>query len=135
MVGILLMSHGDLSQGVISSYKTIIGEPEKIEVLTLHIEDNTDEFEQKMISKIDELDDGDGVLVMVDLLGGTPCNKSAMQLRDKNIEVLTGLNFPMLVCAYEKRLNGGNLQEIKDYCLQGSKDGIVSLREHFHLDK
>ena len=133
MVGFLLMSHGDLSEGLISTLKCIVGVPEKIEALTLAIEDDISLFEEKIAERIEMLDDGDGVLVMVDMLGGTPSNKSAMFLRDKNIELLTGMNFPMLMGAYESRMGGNDLLAIRDYSMQSAKEGILSVREHLKI--
>ncbi len=134
MVGFLLLSHGDLSKGILSTCNCIIGIPEKTKALTLAIEDDITKFENQIAETIDELDDGDGVLVMVDVLGGTPCNQSSALLRDKKIELLTGLNFPMIVAAYECRMQGNDLQTIKDYCIKWAKEGVVSMRERLHLD-
>ena len=133
MVGFLLMSHGDLSKGIIDTCGCIIGHPDKTEYLTLAIEDDISVFEKNMNRIIDELDDGDGVLVMVDVLGGTPCNKASMQLKNKKIEIIAGINFPMVLAAYEARMQGKNLYEIKDHCLSWARKVIVSVREQLNL--
>lgn len=134
MVGFLLLSHGDLSKGILSTCDCIIGIPEKTKTITLAIEDNISQFETQIKEAIDELDDGDGVLVMVDVLGGTPCNQCSALLKDKKIELLTGMNFPMIVAAYECRMQGNDLQTIKNYCVKWAKEGIVSVREKLHLE-
>lgn len=134
MVGFLLLSHGDLSKGMLSTCSCIMGIPEKTKINTLAIEDDITKFEAQINEAIDELDDGDGVLVMVDVLGGTPCNLCSVLLKDKKIELLTGLNFPMIVAAYECRMQGNDLQTIKDYCLKWAKEGVVSVRERLHLE-
>lgn len=134
MVGFLLLSHGDLSKGILSTCSCIIGIPEKTKSITLAIEDDIAKFEKQIAEAVDELNDGDGVLVMVDVLGGTPCNQCSALLKEKKIELLTGLNFPMIVAAYESRMQGNDLQTIKDYCMKWAKEGVVSLREKLHLD-
>lgn len=134
MVGFLLLSHGDLSNGLLSTCECILGIPDKTAALSLAIEDNIDIFERKIREMIHELDDGDGVLVMTDVFGGTPCNKCSLMLKDENIELLTGLNFPMIAAAYEKRMTGSCLKEIRDYCLTWAKDGIISMRERLNLE-
>lgn len=131
MIGILLMSHGDLAKGVISTANCILGAQQNVDVLTLGIEDDIDTFVSQMTEKIDRLDSGDGVLVMVDLIGGSPCNNGSMQLRERKIELITGLNFPMYVAACEARDEGLTLEEIKVSCLQAGKDGIISMRDFF----
>lgn len=133
MVGFLLLSHGDLSIGVLSACDCIMGVPEKTMAITLAIEDDITKFHEQLVETINELDDGDGVLVMVDVLGGTPCNQCSILLKEKKIEILTGLNFPMIVAAYESRIQGNNLQEIKKYCMNWAKEGVISVRERLHL--
>ena len=134
MTGILLLSHGGLSKGIMETFECIMGSTEKIIALTLSIDDDTDAFGEEISKSIDSLDEGDGVLVLVDILGGTPSNKSALLLKGKNIEVIAGLNFPMLIAAEEARLSGKSLKEIKEHCLKCGNEGIVSLREYLGLN-
>ena len=74
-----------------------------------------------------DLDDGSGVLVLVDVLGGSPFNTAACQLRQKHIESVTGLNFPMLLAALEGRETAA-LTELKGTCAQAARDGVVDVR-------
>ena len=129
MVGYLLASHGNLSEGVLSTLNLICGPQDKVATLTLQGDDDIDAFEEKIAKPVEELNDGDGVIIMCDLLGGTPCNKSARLLANKDVEILCGLNFPMLLGAYEARLQGLDLQATKAHCLEAAKDGVVCLRE------
>lgn len=131
MIGFLLMSHGDLAKGILSTAKCIMDAQEKTEVLTLRIEDDIGAFEQCVHQKVKTLNDGDGVLVMVDLLGGSPCNKASLLLKDKSVELVTGLNFPMFAAACEARAEGKDLRQIVQECLLLGRDGIVSMREFY----
>lgn len=127
------MSHGKLAEGVLDSAGCIFGQSEGIETLTLGPADDIDVFEEKMHAAIAGLDQGEGVLILVDLLGGTPSNKSVYALRNENVEILTGLNLPMLLAALEARMMGANLKELEQAAKAGAKDGIVDLRVQLGL--
>lgn len=129
MIGLLVLSHGNLCTGLLHTAKTIAGFDEKMEAIALQAEDNIEEYAVKMEKAIKELDDGDGVLVMVDLLGGTPFNKSTVLYKQYNIEVVTGVSIPMLFAAIEGRMMGKSLKELSGYCTESAREGIKSLSE------
>lgn len=75
MKGILLLSHGDMAKGMADSAKLFFGEViEQMDYLCLHAGDSSEEFAEQLCKKVNELDYGDGVVMLVDLYGGTPCN-------------------------------------------------------------
>lgn len=69
MVGILIATHGGFAEGLLSAVELIAGKQEKVETVGLYHGDGVDEFEGKITAAMDKLDDGDGVLVFVDILG------------------------------------------------------------------
>ena len=69
MIGILVLSHGNLSQGIVESGKMIVGTNEKVDYLGLYEGNNIDEFYDRTAEKIQAMDDGEGVLVFSDLYG------------------------------------------------------------------
>ncbi len=127
MIGILLVTHGHFAQGIMESARMLVGEQEQLEALCLTETDDVDQFKQTVADAIDRLDDGSGVLVLVDVLGGSPFNTAACQLRQKHIESVTGLNFPMLLAALEGRETEA-LTELKGTCAQAARDGVVDVR-------
>lgn len=129
MVGILLVTHGDLGEGIVDSITLIAGQPEKLEVLTLKQSDNVITFKEKVRCKINELDEGDGVLILVDMLGGSPYNVAAASLGEEHAECVTGLNLPMVLQILDSR-NSSSLEELVDTCIQSAKEGIVNVRKH-----
>lgn len=132
MIGILLVTHGTLGEGIADSVALIVGEPEKLEVLTLKQSDNVMTFKEKVGCKLKELDDGDGVLVLVDMLGGSPYNVVAASLGEKHAECVTGLNLPMVLEALDSRTNN-LLEEVVDICMQSAKEVIVNVRKHVSI--
>ncbi len=99
MIGIVVVTHGKLAEELISVVKFVIsGNPNvKIEALSL---DQTDEFEtftQKIKKALKKVDEGDGILLLTDMFGGTPSNVSLTFLEDNKVEVISGVNLPMLL--------------------------------------
>ena len=80
MIGVLLVTHGNFSEAIIKSMELVFGRQEKLEALTLNHGDDVEELTRQVKERAKELDDGEGVLVLVDLLGGSPCNVTAFIL-------------------------------------------------------
>lgn len=132
MVGILLMSHGRMAEGMLDSSKLFFGDDiPQIKALCLMASDNPEEFDEKIRAAVEEIDDGQGVIAMCDLLGGTPCNRSALVLNDR-LQVITGMNFSILLELLGRRMSVNDISEIDiPELIQVGKDGIISLNEFF----
>ena len=132
MVGILLMSHGRMAEGMLDSSKLFFGDDiPQIKALCLMASDNPEEFDEKIRAAVEKIDDGQGVIAMCDLLGGTPCNRSALVLNDR-MQVITGMNFSILLELLGKRMSVNDISEIDiPELIQVGKDGIISLNEFF----
>ncbi|WP_171042738.1 MULTISPECIES: PTS sugar transporter subunit IIA [unclassified Clostridium] len=97
MKGILLISHFDLASGTLNAAKLIFGDQlSQIEAIGLSMQDNAENFTNRLKVALARLDTGDGVIILADLLGGTPCNCAAPLIGGK-IRMLTGLNLPLLL--------------------------------------
>ncbi len=129
MIGILLVTHGKLGEGIADSIDLIVGKPEKLQVMTLNQRDNVMTFKEKVRCKIKELDDGDGVLVFVDMFGGSPYNTVAASISEEHVECITGLNLPMVLEALDSRTSN-SLEEVVDICMESAKEVIINVREH-----
>lgn len=132
MVGILLMSHGKMAEGMLDSSKLFFGDDiPQVKALCLMASDNPEDFDERIKEAIAEIDDGQGVIAMCDLLGGTPCNRSAMVLNDR-VQVITGMNFSILLELLGKRMTVNDISELNiGELIQVGKDGIISLNEYF----
>lgn len=128
MIGVLIVTHGNFSEAIIESMELVFGHQEKLEALTLNYGDDVQDLLVKVKEKSKELDDGDGVMVLVDLLGGSPCNVTASCLRNENIQCVTGLNLPMLISVLEERHNM-ELAQLPKAALENGKSGIVNLKQ------
>jgi len=123
MVGILIVSHGKLADALISSVQFLVGRLRKISGVSILPGDRGKEVRNRIQRKMAEVDEGDGVLILTDLLGGTPTNLSHDLLKNKNVAVVTGVNMPMVLTASSYR-KGRSLREI---CRLVKKSGRRSI--------
>lgn len=96
MIGIIVASHGPMATGIIETSQWFFGKQPQLQSLCLQPEQNIENFDEQIKNLVREVDTGDGVIILCDLLFGTPCNRSALQLND-NIELIAGVNLGMLL--------------------------------------
>ncbi len=123
MIGILVISHGRLAEAIISSVQFLVGHLEKVKGISIWPKDRKEEIRDRIQKGIQEVDEGEGVIILTDLLGGTPTTLSLSVLENKNIEVVTGVNMPMLLTLSSYR-RGRSLREI---CRLTKKSGRRSI--------
>jgi len=129
MVGIVLISHGELGKGIISSASMLVADKlEQLAEISLWPGDNPDEFQQKLENAVKKVDSGDGVCILADMLGGTPCNRALYCMNEK-VRLLTGLSLPMLYSLLTIREQGGGLAAIAKDVLAEARDGMVDVNE------
>ncbi|MDR1795252.1 MAG: PTS sugar transporter subunit IIA [Erysipelotrichaceae bacterium] len=128
MIGIVLISHGEMAAGILNSCGMFFGEDGLSQVVALGLQpqDSPEVFDEKLAKAIAEVDSGDGVIIFADLLGGTPCNRSAMVLK-KNVQVITGMNLPVVMEALGLR-QGSNDIDV-DGLINTAREGIASLNQ------
>lgn len=127
MLGILLVSHGDLADGLLSSAKMFFGdEIENIDTLALRMQTPIEEFQSALAAKVKKLDQGSGVLILADLFGGTPCNQSLLLASDR-VHVISGANLTMLLELLGLRAGSDDIDFAQ--LAQIGKDGIIYTNE------
>ncbi|MBW1980413.1 MAG: PTS sugar transporter subunit IIA [Deltaproteobacteria bacterium] len=118
MVGLLVVTHRDLAQELIATAELIVGEIDNCVGLSVQPDVPVDDLRRQMHQAIDQVNSGDGVIVLTDMFGGTPSNLSLSFLNQQGIEVVTGVNLPMLIKLATARQDSevGELAKlIKDY--------------------
>lgn len=135
MVGIIIVSHGSLSHEFVETSKMIAGDQPGLVPIRLDpsegLEDIKNSIEQAY-QKINESEDG--VLVLADLQGGTPCNGAFMMLEKLNMSIVSGVNLPMVLEVLISR-NGKSLKELTDIAVQSGKEGIRNISEFYKAKK
>jgi PTS system mannose-specific IIA component len=98
MVGVVIVTHCHLAEELIAAAELVVGEDLKqFQPVSIDPKDGSEEIREKIISAIRKVDGGQGILILTDMYGGTPSNISLSFLEDKKIEVITGVNLPMLL--------------------------------------
>jgi PTS system mannose-specific IIA component len=103
MVGLVIATHGHLAQELISTAMQIVGPMPNTVPCSIEPGSSPEDISAKMQKAISEVETGEGVIVLADLVGGTPCNQSLMLCQTHHLEVLTGVNLPMLLKAHSLR--------------------------------
>jgi len=128
MIGIVVAAHGKMSKGLIGTSKLIVGHAENITSVDLLEGEGPESLREKLQKAIKSLDSGEGVMVLLDLYGGTPSNVSTLLARELNIEVVSGVNLPMLLEVIIKR-ESQNLRELRQVAMNAGREGIRSINE------
>ena len=97
MIGKLILTHGGLARELLAAAQVISGRLAGIEALSLDWNDTFEEAKAKVRAALARLDDGHGVLILTDMYGGTPSNVAVTFLQHDRVEVLTGVNLPMVL--------------------------------------
>ena len=97
MVGMLVITHRRLAKELIDTAQLIVGKIDNCVGLSLDPELPVDDLRQQITNAMNEVNDGNGVIVLTDMFGGTPSNLSLSFLNHEGIEVVTGVNLPMIL--------------------------------------
>ena len=128
MIGIVLVTHGSLGEALVHSMNIILGEQAQVEALSLMVEDDITVANKRLTEAVAKADEGDGVLILTDMLGGTPSNLSLALLGQPEIEVISGVNLPMLLKATQSRQQN-DLRESASRVQEHGRSSIVMARE------
>jgi PTS system mannose-specific IIA component len=122
-----------MAKGIISSAGMLAPDVSQISALGLWPEDNPDDFQKKLQDAVKEVDTGDGVFILADMLGGTPCNRAVYFIGEK-VRLLTGLSLPMLYSLLTIREEGGDLASMARDVLAEAREGMVDVNEITNKD-
>lgn len=126
MVGIVLVGHNPFATALLDAASMIFGKQNHVCAKNLNHDTNVDEFTAGVQTMVESVDQGEGVLVLADLLGGSPGNAASYAIRER-VAVVTGANLPMLL---EVLANGQqSLEELVDTARAAGASGIVYVNE------
>ncbi len=112
MVGIVIATHGRLGVALIEAVEFILEGPFKyLDFVSIDLKEDAEGLRKKIARGIKKVNNGEGVLILTDMFGGTPSNLSLSFLEEGKIEVITGVNLPILIRSLNKR-EGKTLQEL-----------------------
>jgi len=126
MIGILIISHDGLGDSLIHCVNHVIGKrPKYLMHLGVTIQDDPDVTVPKALELLRQLDRGDGVLILSDICGATPCNIASRLVSLGSVECLAGVNLSMLVRALTYR--NEPLEVVVEKALTGGKEGVMRI--------
>jgi PTS system mannose-specific IIA component len=97
MIGALVVTHGHLAQELVAAAEMIVGEISHIQAVSIGWHDDVNDARKDIERRIAEVESGSGVLILTDMFGGTPSNIAFAFLAPGKVEVITGVNLPMIV--------------------------------------
>ncbi len=113
MIGIVIVTHSQLGEALIGAAEFIIGNrPEAIESVSIDLSENAEKLRAKIARRIKKVEGQEGILILTDMFGGTPSNLSYSFLEEGHIEVLSGVNLPILIQAANWRDKNMKLDEL-----------------------
>jgi len=111
MIGVVVAAHGNLAHELVQTTNFIVGEQENLLALSIDPSRSVEEMQNEIKRAIKKVDQGDGVLLLADMFGGTPANMCLSFLEEGRVEVITGANLPMLIRLSQCRDSSMDLYE------------------------
>jgi mannose PTS system EIIA component len=123
MIGGVIVSHGKLAEELLNALTIILGEAVNIEAISIGWYDDVEESKKKINGSIKRVDQKNGVLIFTDMFGGTPSNLSFSFLKDGQVEIITGVNLPMLI-KFVSLQRSYNLKDVAKKVVEQGKKNI-----------
>jgi PTS system ascorbate-specific IIA component len=134
MIGLLIVTHGEIGTSLLESASQILGRrPSQVATLSVWRQDDPDDLVLRAREMMDQIDAGDGVLILTDIFGATPGNVVSKLLQDGRVEGVSGVSLPMLLRVLTGR-NGGapvSLAVLVQRAMSGGAEGLV----HMNTDR
>ena len=111
MIGVVLVTHGRLAEEFISALEHVVGKQSQMLAICIESDDDMEDCRLKILAAAQGVDSGDGVILLTDMFGGTPSNLAISIMEQANVEVVAGINLPMLIKLATSR-DGGGLAEV-----------------------
>jgi mannose PTS system EIIA component len=106
MIGLVLVTHGRLAEEFLKAVQHVVGEQPAAEAVCIGADDNMQIRREDIVAAVAAVDQGEGVIILTDMFGGTPSNLAISVMKPGRVEVLAGLNLPMLIKIARARSSG-----------------------------
>lgn len=97
MIGLVLVTHGRLAEEFKAALEHVVGPQEQVETISIGPDDDMEQRRQDILAAVDAANSGKGVVLLTDMFGGTPSNLAISVMDSKSVEVVAGVNLPMLI--------------------------------------
>ncbi|MCX5812140.1 MAG: PTS sugar transporter subunit IIA [Proteobacteria bacterium] len=123
MIGIVVVAHFNLAKQMVAATELIVGEQKQFESVDFFPDEDVDRIKKRLTDAVNSVENGDGVLIMTDMFGGTPSNISLSLLNEGKVDVVAGVNLPMLIKLVIYR-EGRPLDELASFIAQYGQNNI-----------
>ncbi|MBT5766206.1 MAG: PTS sugar transporter subunit IIA [Kordiimonadaceae bacterium] len=97
MIGMVVVTHGRLAEEFIAAMEHVVGPQSALQAISIGPDDDMEQRRQDILDAVTEVDDGSGVILLTDMFGGTPSNLAISIMDSTHVEVIAGINLPMLI--------------------------------------
>ncbi|MCX7858284.1 MAG: PTS sugar transporter subunit IIA [Deltaproteobacteria bacterium] len=133
MVGIVVCAHFNLAKEMVLATELIAGKQDQMRYVNINPEDDMEKVKKELEEAIKDVDSGEGVIIFTDMFGGTPCNISLAFLEKGKVEVVTGVNLPMIIKIALER-EGKKLDELAELITTYGQKHIYLARDVLKKD-
>ncbi|MEO1243609.1 MAG: PTS sugar transporter subunit IIA [Pseudomonadota bacterium] len=113
MIGLVVVTHGRLAEEFLSAAEHVVGPQELVKAVSIGPDDDMEKRRQDILDAAKEVDEGEGVVILTDMFGGTPSNLAIAVMEKANAEVVAGVNLPMLIKLASVRAEGDLGEAVK----------------------
>ncbi len=125
MIGIVLVSHGSLANEFGKALEHVVGKQTHLACININPDDDFESRRHDIMQAINDNNSGDGVVLCTDIFGGTPCNLAVSSCMTQNkVELISGLNLPMLIKLATMRETTNDVKEVANQCCEAAKKHI-----------
>ena len=129
MIGIFLITHGTFGESLVQNVCHVLNKrPQLVAQLGIAAQDDPQEMLEIAKQLLEQVDGGEGVLVMTDILGATPSNIALKLLEPGRVEGIAGVSLPMLLRALTYRKNG--METLMEKAISGGRDGVINMHRN-----
>lgn len=121
MIGLVLVTHGQLAEEFRHAVEHVVGPQENFETVSIGAEDDMEQRRRDIVDAVARADSGSGVIILTDMFGGTPSNLAISVMDSGRIEVIAGMNLPMLIKLSSARLNYAMADALEEAQTAGRK--------------
>ena len=97
MIGLVIVTHGGLAREFLAALEHVVGPQTQVEAISIGPDDNLERRRAEIVAAVKKVDTGDGAVLLTDMFGGTPSNLAISVMGDLKVEVIAGINLPMLI--------------------------------------
>ncbi|MBN7757330.1 PTS sugar transporter subunit IIA [Nitratireductor aquimarinus] len=121
MIGLVLVTHGQLAEEFRHAVEHVVGHQENLETVSIGAEDDMEQRRRDIVDAVARADTGSGVIILTDMFGGTPSNLAISVMDAGRVEVIAGMNLPMLIKLSSARANDDMAQALEEAQTAGRK--------------